>query len=60
MDLESSGNAKLFAALDSILADTTLSADAIRKAAAEKDKQITKSQNDLKSRFNATLPLFPT
>ena len=59
MDLESSGNAKLFAALDSILADTTLSADAIRKAAAEKDKQITKSQNDLKSKIQCDITALP-
>ena len=59
MDLESSGNSKLFAALDSILADTTLSIDAIRKAAAEKDKQITKSQNDLKSKIQCDITALP-
>lgn len=59
MDLESSGNSKLFTALDSILADTTLSVDAIRKAATEKDKQIAKKQNDLKSKIQCDITALP-
>ena len=59
MDLESSGSNMLFAALDSILADTTLSIDAIRKAAEEKDKQITKSQNDLKAKIQCDITALP-
>ena len=59
MDLESSGNNQLFNALDSILADTTLSVEAIRKAAKEKDKQIIAKQNALKEKIHCDITALP-
>ena len=59
MDLKSSGNQDLFKALDSVLTDTTLSADAIRKAAEEADKKIVEKQNALKSKIQCNVTPLP-
>ena len=59
MDLESSGNNQLFEALDSILTDTTLSVEALRKAAQEKDKQISDKQKALESKISCKITPLP-
>ena len=59
MDLKSSGHQDLFKAIDSVLADTTLSADAIRKAAEEADKKITEKLNALKAKIQCNVKPLP-
>lgn len=58
-DLESSGNGELFKALDSVLTDTTLSADAIRKAAEEADKKISEKQKELRAKIECHIDPLP-
>ena len=59
MDLKSSGNQDLFKAIDSVLTDTTLSADAIRKATEEADKKISEKQNALKAKIQCNVTPLP-
>ena len=59
IDLESSGNNELFKALDSVLTDTTLSADAIRKAAEKANKEISEKQKELRSKIDCHIDPLP-
>ena len=59
MDLATSGDSKLFNVLDTILSDTTLSIDAVRKAIEAKDKQLADSLNALKGKINCTFESLP-
>lgn len=59
LDLESSGNNELFKALDSVLTDSTLSADALRKAAEEADKKISEKQKLLRAKIDCRIDPLP-
>lgn len=59
VDLESSGNGELFRELNAVLTDTTLSADAIRKAAEKADKKISEKQKELRAKINCHIDPLP-
>ena len=58
-DLESSGNSELFKALDSVLTDTTMSADAIRKAAEAADKKAAEKLKELRAKIDCHIDPLP-
>lgn len=59
LELNTSGNSILFNALETILNDTTLTIDSLRKAIHEKDKQLTKRVNELKNRVKCSIAALP-
>ena len=59
LELASSGNSQLFNALDTLLSNTSLSLDALKKAILEKDKELSTRINDKKSKIKCSITALP-
>ena len=59
LDLATSGNSLLFNALDTLLSNTSLSLDALKKAILEKDKELSTRINDKKSKVKCSVVALP-